>query len=252
MIRVQELSVTLAGRRVLERIELEVTAGEIVALIGPNGAGKSTLLRAVAGLVASEGRIQLGIDGRGCRLAYMPQDLAAPRLSVLEVVLLGRLDRLGFKVTGADLEAAWEALTAVGQEALARRTMAELSGGQRQMVYLAQALARRPEAVLLDEPLSALDLRHALEVADLLRRLVRERRLACLLVLHDLNAAARMADRLVLLRDGRILAQGPPPSMLRPQNLATLYGVEAAVLDGPDGAPVILPLRPLEVGLAAA
>lgn len=253
MIRVENLRVVLGGRPVLEGVSLTVAAGEIVALLGPNGAGKSTLVRAVAGLVPSRGRIALGPDGRGCRLAFMPQENAAPRgLSVLEVVLLGRLRRLGFAVGPADLEAAGRALAAVGLEPLAGREAATLSGGQRQMAYLAQALAAEPEAVLLDEPLSALDLRHALEVADLLRRLVRERRLACLVVLHDLNAAARMADRLVLVRDGRILAEGPAASILRPPNLAALYGVEAALLDGPDGAPVVLPLRPLGAAREAA
>lgn len=246
MIRVEDLTVTLGGRPVLRGVTLAVEAGEIVALLGPNGAGKSTLLRAIAGLVPARGRIRLGPDGEHARLAFMPQESSAPRgLSVLEVVLLGRLERLGFVVGAVDLEAARRALAAVGLEDLAARPVAELSGGQRQMVYLAQTLAADPRIVLLDEPLAALDLRHQLEVAALVRRLVGERGLACLVVLHDLNVAARMADRLALLHEGRILAAGPPEAMLRPRHLATLYGVEAAFLEGPDGAPVVLPLRPI-------
>ena len=246
MIRVEELAVELAGRPVLRGVTLAVEPGEIVALLGPNGAGKSTLLRAIAGLVPARGRIRLGADGRSARLAFMPQESVVLRgLSVLEVVLLGRLERLGFVVGAEDLAAARRALAAVGLEDLAGRAAAELSGGQRQMVYLAQALAAEPEIVLLDEPLAALDLRHQLEVAALVRRLVAERGLACLVVLHDLNLAARMADRLALLHEGRLLAAGPPEAMLRPQHLEALYGVETTLLEGPDGAPVVLPLRPI-------
>lgn len=252
MIRVAELSVVLAGRTVLNAVSLEVAAGEVVALLGPNGAGKSTLLRAIAGLVSARGEIRLGAAGNGARLAYMPQETAVPAaLSVLEVVLLGRLRGLRWTVAGEDLAAAGRALAAVGLEELAARPLAELSGGQRQMVWLAQTLAADPELWLLDEPAAALDLRHQLEVAELVRHQVRARGIACLVVLHDLNLAARMADRLALLQGGRILATGPPSAILRPVPLAALYGVETARLEGPDGAPVILPLRPLDRAAAA-
>lgn len=253
MIRLVDVVVTLGGRPMLEGATLAVEAGEIVALLGPNGAGKSTLLRAVAGLVPARGVVQLGPEGRGARLAYMPQDISGPPgLSVLEVVLLGRLDRLTFAVGPDDLEAARRALAAAGLERLAGRSVTELSGGQRQMVYLAQTLAADPAILLLDEPVAALDLRHQLEVASLVRRLVREHGLACLAVLHDLNLAARIADRVALLHRGRVLACGPPAVMLKPRQLAELYGVEAALLDGPDGAPVVLPLRPIDSGRSAA
>ncbi len=245
MIAVRDLRVRLAGRPVLDGVELEVGAGEIVALLGPNGAGKSSLLRAIAGLVPAKGAIRLGAQGRGCRLAYMPQETMAPAgLTVLEVVLLGRLPGLRLAVGEEDLEAARAALAAVGLEAAAGRPIAELSGGQRQMVWLAQTLAAEPQVLLLDEPGAALDLCHQLEMAELVRRLVRERCLACLVVLHDPNLAARLADRIALLHTGRILATGPPAAMLDPWHLATLYEVEAALLDGPDGAPVVVPLRP--------
>lgn len=246
-IELDRVGVALGRQSVLEDVSLTVEPGEVVAVIGPNGAGKSTLLRAVAGFLRHRGRILFaGRPERPAAIGYLPQQGAVPsELRVVEAVLLGRLRRLGLRLRSADLEAAERVIAELGLGALAGRRLAALSGGQRQLVLLAQALAGEPALLLLDEPTSALDLRHALEILGHLRALARARNLSVLLVLHDLNAAARAADRLVLLAEGGLVAAGPPAEVLEPDRLARCYGVEVALLEGPDGRPLVLPLRPL-------
>jgi len=231
------------GRQeVLRGIDLTVAPGEVLALLGANGSGKSTLLRAAAGQLAHRGTLRW--SGPADAIAYLPQDNATRvALTAFEVVLLGRLRSLALRVAAADLAAAESAMAELGIEALARRHLGELSGGQRQLVFLAQVLAGSPRALLLDEPTSALDIAHQLQVLDLLAAATRRRGLTTLAVLHDLNAAARFAGRLALLHEGRVLATGSPAEVLHPALLRTAYGVEAAILPGPDGHPIVLPLR---------
>ena len=228
------------GREVLGGIDLSVAAGEVLAVRGANGSGKSTRLRVLAGVLPHRGEVRWSGPGVG----YMPQDNASRvALSVFEVVLLGRLRSLTLRVGAADVAAAEAALAELGIAGLAGRMLGELSGGQRQLVFLAQVLAGGPRALLLDEPTSALDIAHQLEVLALLGGAARRRGLTTVAVLHDLNAAARFADRVALLHDGRLLAVGPPREVLRPDRLLVAYGVEAAVVEGPDGAPLVVPLR---------
>ena len=183
-------------------------------------------------------------EGEPGGVGYMPQDNAVRvGLTAFEVVLLGRLRSLALRVGDADLQAARGALAEVGASALAGRRIGELSGGQRQLVFLAQVLAGRPRALLLDEPTSALDVAHQLQVLGLLRAATARRGLVTVVVLHDLNAAARFADRVALMREGRLLACGGPGEVLVPGLLRAAFGVEACVMPGPDGHPVVVPLR---------
>jgi iron complex transport system ATP-binding protein len=176
----------------------------------------------------------------------MPQDNAArAALTAFEVVLLGRLRSLALRVGPADLEAAAAVMAEIGITELAPRPIGELSGGQRQMVFLAQVLAAGPRVLLLDEPTSALDIAHQLHVLALLREATQRRGLTTIAVLHDLNAAARCADRIALMRDGRLSGIGPPRDILRPDRLAASFGIAVAVDAGSDGYPVVLPLRAL-------
>lgn len=239
-LQVRDLSAGYRNRRVIEKLSLPpIASGETVALLGPNAAGKSTLLRALAGLAPASGSVQLdGIELNGLSLAdrakavtYMPQTLPqGVALTVLETVI-GALEASPTGQVGGEdsAERAMAVLGRVGIDALAMRGIDELSGGQRQLAALAQALVRSPRLLLLDEPTSALDLNHQVRVLDLARSLAREQGMIAVLVLHDLQAAARIADRVVVLSDGRITAVGTPEEAITPAVLADVWRVQARI-----------------------
>jgi iron complex transport system ATP-binding protein len=238
---IEGLSASYGSRAVLR----ELTAppcepGTVVALVGPNGAGKSTLLRVLAGLRPARGLARFGTlnlltasaSDHAARVAFMPQ--AIPErvsLTVFEAILSAMrvaYGRGGLTTSRADRERAVAILARVGLTDYAHRQLDQLSGGERQLASLAQALVRDPALLLLDEPTSALDLGHQVTVMSLVRELAAEGRLV-LMVLHDLNLAVRWADRVIVLRDGRIDAIGAPIDALTPQVLARTYGVAARV-----------------------
>lgn len=244
-IETRELSVRYGDMLALDGVNLSVRPGEILGIIGPNGSGKSSLVKAVAGLVKVEGEALFdGLRHRPACIGYMAQDITGrAALTVTETVLLGRLGQLGLRIRPEDIRAVGRILAELDLTHLAARYLGELSGGQRQIVYLAQALAAEPHILLLDEPISALDLRHQLEVLELVRKLTRERGLTTICVLHDLNAAARFADRLALMREGRLIAFGPPVEVLTTSAIRRAFEVEADVRPGHDGNPVITAVR---------
>ena len=246
-IQIQGLGLRYGSRAVLHGISLTATAGRVLGIVGPNGSGKSTLVKAMAGLLTGEGTILFnGSATRPRYIAYMPQDLQAPMaMTVLEVVLLGRLGQLRLKVSAQDLDAVQQVLQTLGLVDLAGRYVSELSGGQRQMVFLAQALVSQPRVLLLDEPTSALDIRHQLEVLEVVRNLTLAQALCTVMVVHDLNAAARFADEVAFLHEGRLLAWGAPAEVLTVDNLARGFGVEAETLRCQDGLEVVIPRRPV-------
>jgi iron complex transport system ATP-binding protein len=242
--------VSLGARPVLAGLDLTLAAGELLLLAGRNGAGKTTLLRAAAGLVRpSAGRITLA--GRPLaafsrrevarRVAFVPQQTGVPfPFSAGQLVLLGRTPHLGLLAfeRRADVAAAEAALARLGLSALADRSVLTLSGGERQLVHVARALAQDAEVLLLDEPTAHLDLAHRALVLGCLQDEARAGR-AVLVVSHDLTAAG-YANRVAFLADGRILAAGAPAEVVRPDLLRAAFGVEARVIDSPAG-PVVLP-----------
>ena len=246
-IELKNVSVGYVGKPVLSGLHLKAHAGRVLGLIGPNGCGKSTLIKALAGQLPSTGELLYAGSRQPPRaLGYMPQDLQAPMaLTVLEVVLLGRLGVLRLRVLPVDLEAVRQVLRQLGIEQLAQRYVGELSGGQRQMVFLAQALVSDPAVLLLDEPISALDLRHQLEVLEVVRTVTQQRQLCTVVVLHDLNATARYADDVALLSGGQLACLGTPTEVLTADNLALAFGVEARRYTADDGATAWLPQRAL-------
>ena len=217
--------------------------GQLTALIGPNASGKSTLFRCIAGLLKpSAGEVHLcGIDlstlstrQRLKRVCFMPQFFAAnAALTVFDVVMMAQKDLSGWRVTPADMEAVGQALNSAGVGHLSEAYISELSGGQSQMVSVAQALIRRSDVYLFDEPTSALDLHHQLSVLSQIKSAVAERGAIGIVALHDLNLAARFADHLILLGQGRVLAEGTPAEVLPQDNIATTYGVQIEITQGP-------------------
>lgn len=256
MLRACDLRFAYPDRPVLCGVSLELAPGEVLAVLGPNGAGKSTLLRCLAGALRPEGRVEL--DGRNLAdiaparrarlMAYVPQHIA-PRLpfTVFEAVLMGRRPYLSWRPRPEDLDAAWRALERLGLAELAGREFSELSGGQRQKAALARALAQDSRLLVMDEPTSSLDLRHQLEVMALLRGLAEDEGRGVALAVHDLNLAARHASRVLLLRAGRVFAQGVPQAALTQESIAEVFGVDVRRVDsGP--CPMFLPIAatPLE------
>jgi iron complex transport system ATP-binding protein len=229
------------GRPVLRDVSLDVPAGARLGILGPNGSGKTTLLKLLAGVLSpSDGSVTLD----GVPMARLPRRTVARRIAmvpqethpafdytVLELVLMGRYPHLGaFEVeSAADLAIAHASLKATGTEAFASRLFTTLSGGEKQRVVIASALAQQAEVLLLDEPTASLDPAYQLEVAELLRTLHRERGLGLVLSTHDLNLAAAVCDRLVLLREGVVLASGPTGDVLTGERVAALYGIDADV-----------------------
>ena len=217
--------------------------GQLTALIGPNASGKSTLFRCIAGLLTpSRGSVHLGDTDlatltsreRLKRICFMPQFFATnAALTVFDVVMMAQKNLSGWRVTPEDMEAVGEALHAAGIGHLSEAYISELSGGQSQMVSVAQALIRKSDVYLFDEPTSALDLHHQLSVLSQIKEAVVERQAVGIVALHDLNLAARFADRLLLLGGGRILADGAPQDVLPQAELADTYGVQIEITQGP-------------------
>ena len=226
---------------VLDRVSLDVGRGTIVGLLGPNGSGKTTLLRILAGIlqplsgtVLVEGKpiSQLTRREMARRVAVVPQETHTTfDFSVMDMVLMGRYPHLGaFELEGAaDQAIAREALAATGTAAFEGRAFATLSGGEKQRVVIASALAQASDALLLDEPTAALDLRYQFEIAALLRSLNTGRGVTMVVSTHDLNLAAALCDRVVLLKQGRVIAQGATCETLTHQNIRLLYEIEADV-----------------------
>lgn len=251
---VEDVVVRFGDHTAVDGVSLRIRPGRITAVIGPNGCGKSTLLRAVARLQAPDaGRITLdGADAHRIppgeyarRVAVLPQAPIAPAsLTVADLVARGRdPHRRWFdRWSAADETAVHEALAQTGLVELADRALESLSGGQRQRAWIALALAQRTGVLLLDEPTTYLDIAHQLEVLDTVRLLHREREVTVMMVLHDLSLAARYADDLVAMRDGRVVATGSPVEVITPGVLREVFGVECRVLvDEDDGHPIVVP-----------
>lgn len=257
MIQLDELSIARAGRTIINGLSTNLQAGAIHVVLGPNGTGKTTLLRALMGdLPLAGGRITQGqqslAGGRHSRRvlqawredsAYMPQDCSTEvSLSVLEVVVLGNLGQIGLRLDDALLQRAMEKLGQVGIAHLAGRAIGALSGGQRQMVFFAQVLMREPKVMLLDEPVSALDLRHQVALLDRVQHETRARNLVTVVVLHDLNLACQYADNLLVLVDGKLAANGHPGEIITAELIKATYGVTVDILRDRQNRPVVQPL----------
>ncbi len=260
----RDLSVTFDGTApgkapAVDRVSLALAGGELLAITGPNGSGKTTLLRALLGLVKpASGSVTL--DSRpvttwsrralAAVVAALPQrEEPAFPLTVREVLLMGRWARLGplTAVGAADEQAMQDALVRCDVAGFDQRTIDTLSGGEWQRVRLARALVSQPSLLLLDEPTTALDIGHEMEIFELLRGLASEG-LGVLMITHHLNLAARFADRIILLDHGQVAADGPPSAVLTTALIERVFAWPIALVPWRDGAPQIVPLRTGETG----
>nr|WP_274635733.1 ABC transporter ATP-binding protein [Microbacterium bovistercoris] len=248
------LTLGYGDRTVVHDLDLEVPAGRITAVIGANGCGKSTLLRAMARLLKPRaGEVQL--DGVPLHrqhtkqlartLGLLPQSPVAPEgIVVADLVGRGRQphQRLLARWSAHDDEVVARALETTGITDLADRSIDELSGGQRQRVWIAMALAQQTDILLLDEPTTFLDVAHQIDVLDLLTDLNREHGTTIVMVLHDMNLAARYADHLFAMRDGRVVAAGAPADVVTSALIRDVFDLDCLVIEDPiSGAPIVLP-----------
>jgi ferric hydroxamate transport system ATP-binding protein len=247
----RNIGLSIDGRVLLDDVSVTVEPGKVVALVGRNGSGKSTLLKVIARQVAND-RGSVELDGDPAhrtghrdfarRVGYLQQHLPpTDGMSVAELVACGRYPWHGAtgRFGAEDAAKVVEAMALTGVDTYRDRAVDTLSGGERQRAWIAMMLAQDARWLLMDEPISALDIQHQMEVLTLVRKLSRERGNGVLAVLHDVNLAARFADRVVALRDGRVRFEGTPDELMQPSCLHAIFGIEMTVLAGPDGCPPV-------------
>ena len=250
-LKIKDVVFAYSSVPVLDSICLELAPAEVLGIVGPNGAGKSTLIRCIDNILRPQ-RGSIFLDGREIRkmsrmeiarrIGYVPQSSAHTfPTTVFDAVLMGRRPHTSWRSSEQDVDKVVEILELLEIADFALRDFSELSGGEQQKVLLARALAQEADVLLLDEPTANLDIRHQLEVMDIIKNLVREWGVSAVMAIHDLNLASRYADRVVMLNGGKILAAGDPVSVFTPENIAHVYGVEALVKNE-GGIPYVVPL----------
>ncbi|AKJ96649.1 MULTISPECIES: ABC transporter ATP-binding protein [Pseudomonas] len=232
-LQLDNLGARYGQRTVIEGVTTAAfVGGQVVAVVGPNAAGKSTLFKRMAGLIDGPGQVVLQDSEKGPQgISYMPQGLnASARLTVYESVLLARKQLTqGWVVHDDELRRVDDILAALGITGLSFRNLGELSGGQQQLVSIAQTLVREPEILLMDEPTSALDMHRQVQVLKFMRALARERKVIVFIAIHDLNQALRFADQVLVIADGTTQGSGPSHEVITESMLRQVYKVQARI-----------------------
>lgn len=254
-LHVKDVSVGYGERTVLDTLNVDIKRGAVTSIVGPNGCGKSTLLRTMSRLLnPTKGEIVL--DGKSIhdiptrklatQLGLLPQTPIAPDgIVVADLVGRGRTPHQGIlgRWSQQDYDIVAEALETTGISDLAERSIDELSGGQRQRVWIAMALAQRTDTLLLDEPTTYLDVKHQLDVLDLLTELNHDRGTTIVMVLHDLNLAARYSDELVAVSGGKVFAHGHPREVITKENVKSVFGIDSVIITDPvSDQPAVMPI----------
>jgi len=249
ILTVQGVTFHYPNHPVLEDVSFVVSRGELLAVLGTNGTGKTTLLKCINRILKpAVGAVHIGGESISAlsrnalaqRIGYVEQQRSGSRATVFNTVLLGRKPYIQWDITHNDMEITAQALDTLGLSEFAMRFLDELSGGELQKVIIARALAQEPEVLLMDEPTSSLDLKNQLEVLKLIRQVTRERGIAAVVALHDLNLALRFADRFVLIKEKRIFAAGGV-EVMTPENIEAVYAVPV-VMTSHNGNRFVIPL----------
>ena len=254
-LHVKDVSVGYGERTVLDTLNVDIKRGTVTSIVGPNGCGKSTLLRTMSRLL-NPAKGEIVLDGKSIhdiptrklatQLGLLPQTPIAPDgIVVADLVGRGRTPHQGIlgRWSQQDYDIVAEALETTGISDLAERSIDELSGGQRQRVWIAMALAQRTETLLLDEPTTYLDVKHQLDVLDLLTELNRDRGTTIVMVLHDLNLAARYSDELVAVSGGKVFAHGHPREVITKENVKSVFGIDSVIITDPvSDQPAVMPI----------
>ncbi len=254
-LHVKDVSVGYGERTVLDTLSVDIKRGAVTSIVGPNGCGKSTLLRTMSRLL-NPAKGEIVLDGKSIhdiptrklatQLGLLPQTPIAPDgIVVADLVGRGRTPHQGIlgRWSQQDYDIVAEALETTGISDLAERSIDELSGGQRQRVWIAMALAQRTETLLLDEPTTYLDVKHQLDVLDLLTELNRDRGTTIVMVLHDLNLAARYSDELVAVSGGKVFAHGHPREVITKENVKSVFGIDSVIITDPvSDQPAVMPI----------
>ncbi len=250
MVKIKGLEFSYNSTPALRGVTIEISESEVVAIVGPNGSGKSTLLKCIDKILKPQKGAVL-IKGRDIKnfsqseiaktVGYVPQSIKQLfPATVFEVVLMGRRPHLSWRCSRSDIEKVFNILKLLNIEELALRDFNELSGGQQQKVLIARALVQEPEILLFDEPTANLDLKHQLEVMELIKAIVKNRAITAIVAIHDLNLASRYADRIIMMKEGKIFAAGKPSDVLTPVNIEKVYGIKAKIINV-DGDVYVIP-----------
>ena len=248
-VRVENLTFAFRrGKKILDGLSFEAHDGKITAVVGANGVGKTTLVRGIMGFLEPGGEVWLGDRNRkeipfseiARKVGYLTQESAVQAaLTVFEVIMLGRLGHLGLKVDPAELEKVWYIMRTLKIDHLADKYYNELSGGQRRVVNIAQTVVKEPEVLILDEPTANLDMQNEIEMLELIRSYTRAKKVATIVILHDLSMACRYADQIVILKDGRVFRSGSPLEVVSEENVRDAYGVNVRLLMADEEKPLL-------------
>ena len=250
-LQIRNLGFSYGSTEILRDINMWLNSSEVLGIVGPNGTGKSTLLRCIDRILIPEGEVLL--DGQEIsgmsrveiakRIGYVPQSMTGVfPATVFDMVLLGRRPHLSWRSSEEDIDKVLEMLDLMDIKDLAMRNFNETSGGQQQKVLIARALAQDVDILLLDEPTSNLDIKHQLEVMEILTELSKTKGISVMMAIHDLNLASRYSDRIIMLNGGGIRDEGDPASVLTAENIRSVYGVDVVVRNE-DGKPYMIPMR---------
>ncbi len=251
-LRINDISFSYSSMNALDGVTLEINESEAVSLVGPNGAGKSTLLKCIdkilkpqKGVILLDGENTAKIDSvkLSRKMSYVPQNnVEVFPFTIFDIVLMGRKPHMNWRVNREDISIVAKTLKFLRMEDFGQRYFDELSGGEKQKVVIARAIAQEPRILLMDEPTSNLDIKHQLEVMEIVQELIHVKRISVIMAMHDLNLAARFSDRVVMLKDKKVFKIGTPETVFSQDHIREVYGIETQIIIGQEGKPVVIPI----------